>query len=599
MIEETATLNQENEQQIQKMIFVQNLLHDSEIAGYGWATSSNSILFHLYDALGEEKLQFYYERHRISALIALFNDLVLEKQGDVPQAINVLREYSNLVSEESCSSDEFLRDKLNPSNSDEELNNLTKNESEISTVHESSDLSPPSPERHEESEKNGVLPLLLKLDPYSTPQEIAASDLFELEQELKKNPYRRSTDYQFCAFPEKINLDDERIYNSGKHQLKSNKIYIQLEEYLNEDGQSERVVKYFVRSRAGGLLEGTLTAAQIRRHMIANGKTVEVDEEVDDLFYWISLKTFPSAVATILNRDTTLYVNLIYEQLEEESHRIIHTKRDSDDLEERGEYFEKYENQNRHVGIFRQTAAERNQIIQEGFEYVFYKVMLPIAEERARLYLELIRTREASRQKLETYKTRQAEITQDPSKSYWTLWMGMSTEQEYLSLKITELEKPMAILEKKIDYLTGVLESLSGAMKRGRESYDTPFSGINSAIGRMSHPWPDSSYRQKRRILFDNPSKNSMSVDVLQQARDGVKDFMRKLAGVVLIPLRAILGSCAPECLQKQAFYHTQSAHRLFQTKQQWDKYNTRAERDFDLPLSDLAVCDNLPQLRG
>ncbi len=445
--------------------------------------------------------------------------------------------------------------------------------------------------------------LMRELEKYSTIEEIAASDLYELEKEIKDKHYDRSTDYEFCLLPEKETMPcslqealkdllsklndlldvDERMHNKAKYELwfstlKANKIYIQIHTQSNER-QSEPVINYFVKSRAGGILEGTLTHEDVNR-------ILGTHPDASTLVQCMEQGTEEDLVSVnnILQTHITAFKKAIYEQLEKQAREL--SKKKNGTYEEIREY-EEYESYGKHVGIYKQSAKDRNEMIRKGFEYVFEHVMRPIAEERTRLFIEWRKLSEA----LEKDKARLDEIRDNPSLSRQSC-LSWSTEKDKLTRKIQKLESSVELLKQKVDYLSGVLERSTKSIKEGKDIYNTPFSSITSLTNECSsYAYPDSSYRQNRTGIFEeNRRYRSVRIDILNQARDYVSNFVRKLVGVILIPLRAILGSCAPESLQKQAFYNTQSAHRLFKAKSDWAKYNAKTEKEFGLPLRNLAL---------
>lgn len=421
--------------------------------------------------------------------------------------------------------------------------------------------------------------LMRELERYSTVEDIAASDLYALEKLIKDKPYNRSTDYEFCLLREETDLEYERIYNSGRHQLESNKFYIRITNSVSEQSQSGQVIEYFVRSKAGGLLEGKLTLDHVRQIL---GRDSEDAANLIQHMEQGNTQDLESA-KDILQRNISKFRDAIYKQLEEA--RELHKKKNGT-LEEMREY-DQYESHRKHVGIYQQNADERNKMIQAGFEYVFEHVMKPIAEERARLFLEFRKLSEA----LAKDKARLDEITKNPPQSRQSC-LSCSTEQEKLTRKIQKLESSVELLQKKVDYLSGALERNAKSIKKEKDTDDTPFSSITSLTDECSsYAYPDSAYRQNRtETCEENSGFISVRIEILNQARDYVNNFIRKLVGVILIPLRAILGPCAPESLQKQAFYNTQSVHRLFKAKSDWEKYNERTEKEFGLPLRNLAL---------
>ncbi len=440
--------------------------------------------------------------------------------------------------------------------------------------------------------------LMRELERYSTVAEIAASDLYELEKAIKDKSYDHSTDYEFCLLPEEENMPcslqralkgiflessdiNEQYSNDRNYQLwfstlKANKIYIQIDNQPNAQDQSQRVINYFVKSRAGGILEGTLTREDVDRILNTHSDAATLAQHMH--------QGREEDLVNMLQAHITAFKNHIYKQLEKQEQEL--GKKKNGTMEEMKEYHA-YERYRKHVGIYEQSAEKRNKMIQAGFEYVFDHVMRPIAEERARLLIECRKLSEA----LEKHKARLDEIRDNPSLSRQSC-LSWSTEKDELTRKIQKLENSIELLKQKVDLLSGVLESNASGIKeakKGKGFYGTPFSSIALP---SYYTYLDSSYRQTRTEISEENNNRNREVDVsiLNQARDYVTNFVRKLVGVVLIPLRAILGSCAPESLQKQAFYHTQSAHRLFKAKSDWEKYNEEPQKKFGLPLRDLAL---------
>ena len=273
-----------------------------------------------------------------------------------------------------------------------------------------------------------------------------------------------------------------------------------------------------------------------------------------------------------------------------------------------------------------------NKAVQELLNFIFDDIMMPMAEQRARLYKKL----KPLNEELQKYIKRQKELQEqeDSTPATWSVWI----EKAYLERKIKELSPRVELLEKKIDMFSWMIDKFCfqlRSLEKGEKTkahvqrftlkklyssvfdelfkYSGFYSKAQKAFGNNAYrvekfpeqfePLPEDCQtptgRETNKATHSSDSTEcyndrfcifQSTSDVFAERRHDILfyDFMRGLVGTVLVPLRglfhavaSLINGCVPTCkpenapLQTQAFFSTNSNFFLNKT---YDKFDSKSK---------------------